>query len=302
MQHHPCETIQGAPQDKLTEFASHSRTACHDRITRNFPTTSFDYRGHRCGSIDRRSDGGHRHIDTRACRQGGAKAREVSGHTQGRATLRNLLAVRSALLLQSRGWSCYRARLVHGLCEEGGIASELPAALLAPAQHCRGLASLPGRYRRWWRRGLQGCRSQANRVACRTATAGQSARASMAARDHPRCRHAEKRQGETAGPRRGPAPYCERQSHPYWRRKYSQGRAPPSIAYRASADGMYCMETSRILAGSSVRMALLRRHRRRRRRNRSERRNYSVAITAGFPARTPRICTGVWAWLWSSSV
>ena len=27
---------------------------------------------------------------------------------------------------------------------------------------------------------------------------------------------------------------------------------------------------------------------------------YSVAITAGLPSRNPKICNGVWAWLWSS--
>jgi hypothetical protein len=78
----------------MTQFiAPHSRTTCHDRITRNFPAAGFDHRGRRCRGISRRRGSCHRHIDARAGGQGVATGCEVSGHSEGGATLRKLRAV-----------------------------------------------------------------------------------------------------------------------------------------------------------------------------------------------------------------
>jgi hypothetical protein len=65
----------------------------------------------------------HRHIDARAGGQGVATGGEVSGHSEGGATLRKLHAVSSTIDLQNRGWNGCRARLVPGLCEEASIGS-----------------------------------------------------------------------------------------------------------------------------------------------------------------------------------
>jgi hypothetical protein len=83
----PCETLHTSID------CLHSRTTCHDRITRNFPAAGFDYCGRRRRGIDHRRDSGHRHIDARAGCQSIAKDREVSGHSEGGATLRQLRAV-----------------------------------------------------------------------------------------------------------------------------------------------------------------------------------------------------------------
>jgi len=39
-------------------IVSHSRTTCHERITRNFPAAGFDHRGRRCRGISHRRGNG----------------------------------------------------------------------------------------------------------------------------------------------------------------------------------------------------------------------------------------------------
>src|ERR1700730_4563773 len=56
---------------------------------------------------------------------GVAENREVSGHAEGRSTLRKLRAVRTPVVMQNRGWNGCRAGLVHRLCEEAGIKSSI---------------------------------------------------------------------------------------------------------------------------------------------------------------------------------
>jgi hypothetical protein len=82
----PRETLY----DDAIDLASHSRITYHDRVTRNFPAAGFDYR---CRGIGYERGSGHRFIDARAGCQGFAKDREVSGHSEGGATLRQLRAV-----------------------------------------------------------------------------------------------------------------------------------------------------------------------------------------------------------------
>jgi hypothetical protein len=78
----------------------------------------LDHCSRRYGCIGRGS--GRCHIDARAGGEGVTENRDVSGHTNGKAELQKLRAVRNPIILQNGGWNGRRARLVRGLCEEAG--------------------------------------------------------------------------------------------------------------------------------------------------------------------------------------